>query len=157
VEWQGALPVLGSLFHSTAWPPTAPLRAACEKRRNSLVEWLRRRLHRPRACHAAPQWDCECGVYGMVDLKQDEDLEASPQFYQRGPLDRVLRVVGVANLWGHVVQHEHGYRAEYARPVAVLAVPSLTRLRDAEALLDAVAHRYAVRVVTRVGDLGGTG
>jgi len=157
VEWQGTLPVLGSLFRSTVWPPTGPLRATCEKRPGSLVEWFRRRFRRPIESHSVPDWNCECGVYGLADLKHDESLEISPQFYQRGPLDRVVRVVGVAQLWGRVVQHEHGYRAEYARPLTLLAVPPLTRIRDAERLLDAVARRYAIRLVTRIGDLGGSG
>jgi hypothetical protein len=88
-------------------------------------------------------------------LQQDEALELSPQLYQRGPLDRVLRVAGVVQLWGRVVQHEHGYRAEYARPLKLLTVPSLMRSRDAEALLEAIAERYAIQRVTRVEDLAG--
>ena len=153
VEWQDKLPVLGSLFHSTVWPAASPLQATCEKRPGSVVAWVRRRFFRPVETHAAPAWNCECGVYGMADLKQDENLELSPQFYQRGPLDRVMRVAGVVQLWGRVVQHEHGYRAEYARPLKLLAVPPLARLRDTESLLEAIAERYAIQLVTRVEDL----
>ena len=84
-------------------------------------------------------------------------MEVFPRFYLRGPLDRVVRVVGVAQLWGRVVQHEHGYRAEYARPLPLLAVPSMTRIRETEGLLDAIAKRYAIRLVTCIGDLGRAG
>jgi hypothetical protein len=86
-------------------------------------------------------------------LQQDAALELPPQFYQRGPLDRVIRVAGVVQLWGRVVQHKHGYRAEYARPLKVLAGPSLTRIREAGGLLDAIAERYAIQLVLRVEDL----
>jgi hypothetical protein len=103
--------------------------------------------------HAAPKWNCECGIYAFAGLQQDEALELSPQFYHRGPVDRVMRVAGVVQLWGRVVQHEHGYRAEYARPLKMLAGPSLTRLRVAGDLLDAIADRYAIRLVTRAEDL----
>ena len=155
VEWQGKLPVLGSLFQPTVWPAAHPLRATCEKRPGSLAAWFRRRFFRPMETHSAPTWNCECGVYGLADFKQDENLELSPHFHQRGPLDRVIRVAGVVQLWGRVVQHEHGYRAEYARPLKLLTVPSLARSRDAEGLLDAIAERYAIRLVTRVEDLAG--
>ena len=153
MEWQGKLPVLGSLYHSTVWPPANPLRATCEKRPSSLAAWIRRRFFRPLETHAAPAWKCECGIYAFAGLQEDAALELPPQFYQRGPLDRVIRVAGVVQLWGRVVQHRHGYRAEYARPLKVLAGPPPTRIRDAEDLLDAIAERYAIQLVTCVEDL----
>lgn len=155
VEWQGEFPVLGSLFQSTIWPAATPLRAACEKQPGSVLAWIRRRFRHATEVHPAPTWNCECGIYAMAGLKEDESLELSPYVYRRGPMDRVLRVAGVVQLWGRVVQHEHGYRAEYARPLKLLTVPSLARLPDTARLLDAIATRYAVQLVTRAEDLAG--
>ena len=151
-EWQDGVPVLGSLFHSTTWPATGPLHAACEKRPGSLAAWIRRRFWGSTDTHVAPAWGCECGIYAMAALKEEPDLELSPHLYQRGPLDRVLRVAGVVQLWGRVVQHEHGYRAEFARPMRLLAIPSLVRERD-QSLLDAIVRRYAVQIVSGLDDL----
>ena len=153
VEWQDGRPVLGSLFHSTVWPADGPLRAKCEQRPGSLGLWIRRCFSRKLESHAAPAWGCECGIYAMSHLEDDEDLKMSPHICQRGPLDRVMRVAGVAQLWGRVVQHDRGYRAEYAQPLRLLTVPSLLRVRDTEGLLEAVARRYRISLVTRAEDL----
>jgi len=85
----------------------------------------------------------------------------SPQVYQRGLFERVVHVVGTVLLWGRVIQHEHGYRAEYARPLKLLTVPSLVRAsrsvsRDTDRLLDAVAKRYSMQLVARADELKST-
>lgn len=90
----------------------------------------------------------------MSRLEDEEELKISPHICQRGPLDRVLRVAGVAQLWGRVVQHDRGYRAEYAQPLRLLTIPSLVRARDTDGLLGAVAERYRIPLVTRAEDLG---
>jgi hypothetical protein len=59
----------------------------------------------------------------------------------------------VVLLWGRVIQHEHGYRAEYARPLKLLAIPDLLRGRKIRPLIEAVAQRYAIEVVSDVGEL----
>jgi hypothetical protein len=89
----------------------------------------------------------------MSRLEDEEDLKISPHICQRGPLDRVMRVAGIAQLWGRVVQHDRGYRAEYAQPLRLLTVPTLVRVRDADGLLEAVAERYRISLVTCTEDL----
>jgi hypothetical protein len=88
-------------------------------------------------------------------------MEMSPQIYQRGLFERVVHVFGTVLLWGRVIQHEHGYRAEYARPLKLLTVPSLVRVsrsvsRDTDRLLDAVAKRYSMQLVARAEELNST-
>jgi hypothetical protein len=90
----------------------------------------------------------------MSRLEDEEELKISPHICQRGPLDRVLRVAGVAQLWGRVVQHDRGYRAEYAQPLRLLTIPSLVPARDADSLLEAVSDRYRIPLVRRAEDLG---
>lgn len=70
-----------------AWPPLQPARAAC----------TRPRLHR------APELGCACGIYGTrtTDLLRRTKDPA---------------VIGRVALWGRVIQHELGYRAELAYP-----------------------------------------
>lgn len=71
-----------------AWPPRKPARATCK---------LSTRVHR------APVLECSCGLHGThgTDILR---RTKSPS------------VLGRAALWGRVVEHEHGYRAEFAYP-----------------------------------------
>jgi hypothetical protein len=154
VKWQGDQPELRSVYYSTVWPAGTPLRATCERRPSSLAEWIRglfsRRAERP--THPAPSWGCQCGVYGFARLDMDE-LERSPQVAGRDP-DRGVTALGVVLLWGRVIQHELGYRAEYARPLTLLRLPPELHTQRSGELLDAVASRYAVPLVSRVTELG---
>lgn len=158
VKWHSDQAVLRSLYRPTIWPAEGPLRATCEKRPGSLASWVRSLFSSHPETHVTPQWGCGCGIYALTRLDTDEPLEMSPQVYQRGLFERVVHVVGVVQLWGRVIQHEQGYRAEYARPLKLLTVASRTRVsrsasRDIESLLDAVAQRYSIQLVTRVEDL----
>jgi hypothetical protein len=56
--------------------------------------------------HAPPHPGCTCGLHAHTDLPA---RAGSP-----------WRVLGAVVLWGRVVVHEHGLRAEHARPVALL-------------------------------------
>lgn len=146
VEWDHGQPVLRSLYRATLWPAQDPLQATCEAKPDRVSAWFRQVLHRETARHVAPTWGCECGIYGLARFDRTENLEISPQC-QRGLFGDHWQVAGVVLLWGRVVQHERGYRAEYARPAKLLAVPGLARGREIRDLLDAVAQRYAVDVV----------
>jgi hypothetical protein len=70
-----------------AWPPGRPASATCVRHRT----------------HEVPQLACTCGLYGVNDpdmLRQSRDPA----------------VLGSVALWGRVVEHERGFRAELAYP-----------------------------------------
>lgn len=69
------------------WLPMEPARAHC-----SLPRF-----------HAAPNLDCTCGLHATH----------GPDLLRR---TRDPSVLGTVALWGRVVEHEHGYRAEFAYP-----------------------------------------
>jgi len=69
------------------WPPFHPARAVCA---------------RPRG-HHAPDPACTCGLHAT----------RTPDLLRR---TRDPAVVGTVALWGRVIEHEHGYRAEFAYP-----------------------------------------
>ena len=69
------------------WPPGRPAEASC----------IRSSRHR------APSPGCTCGLHGV---KRVELLRRT-----RGPV-----AIGTAAFWGLVVEHELGYRAEFAYP-----------------------------------------
>lgn len=72
---------------SHPWPPMREAEARC-------------RLAR---MHEAPNPDCSCGLHGVRDI---EFLR-----HAKSPA-----VVGTVAMWGRVVEHEHGYRAQFAYP-----------------------------------------
>jgi hypothetical protein len=75
------------------WPLRRPVRAEC----------ARRRFHR------VPDVDCTCGIYATIST--------DPLRRTRDPA-----ALGVVALWGRVLEHEHGYRAEYGYPQRVALV-----------------------------------
>ena len=88
------------------WEPGAPLRARCSHARDA---------------HRSPSWTCTCGIY------------ASKRPDARRPYGWVA---GEVAMWGRVIEHAHGYRAEFARPSALLPrglgvdVPRLATIYD---------------------------
>jgi hypothetical protein len=81
---------LGSLFSpEERWRPRSAVRAVCA------VEG---------SYHPAPAVDCRCGYYAYADRAR------------LAGASRRSGVVGAVSMWGSVVGHDFGYRAEYAYP-----------------------------------------
>jgi hypothetical protein len=75
------------------WPPMRPAQAACK---NAKI-------------HRAPDFACSCGLHGT---------------HSTDALRRTKNptVLGTVALWGRVIEHELGYRAEFAYPQRVRLV-----------------------------------
>lgn len=103
-----------------------------------------------RSSHPAPSAGCSCGIYAH------RSREAALQQARRsGPGS----IVGEVELWGRVVEHEHGFRAERALPIALL-VPLTNDAGEARAATDALAlcsalSSYGVRTGCGFVDRGG--
>ena len=67
----------------------------------------------PCANGPAPAFDCTCGIYATRELRDPGSAWRSGPRYAN-------HVIGAVALWGRVVEHESGYRAQHARPVALL-------------------------------------
>ena len=149
---EGGRPVLRSRYYATLWPAHGPLQAACEAAPCRLAAWVRQVLSRSGGRRGAPIWGCHCGIYGVTRMDHVEPIAMLPQ-PQRGLVVESWPVVGVVSLWGRVIQHEQGYRAEYARPLKLCAAPAQVRDRESHAVIEAVAHRYAIELVSDVTEL----
>lgn len=120
--------------NSTEWEPRQVHHAECKKSGGG-------------ADHRAPDLRCTCGMYAA---KEPEDMQ-----FSKGS----MFVWGRSALWGRVIIHAKGYRAEYCYPVSLnLVVPpaQVTALgqESAEDLADLIAARYGCPVrVGRMGDL----
>lgn len=114
---------LRSVFRSIYWPPEGPLQVECRPWGGDFAG----------TCDPAgvlPDESCECGIYGLrmpggeaptrdvAAARLREELLADPfaSGYRGLPQDWI---VGIVAGWGRVVIAERGWRAEYARPVAL--------------------------------------
>lgn len=92
--WQVTGGLLGSVATGSAgWPRCRPMRAVCPIV-NAAAEY-----------HTAPGEDCACGLYAM------KTVEALAKTLHYGP-----QIIGRVALWGEIIEHDDGYRAEYAYP-----------------------------------------
>jgi len=84
------------------WPPGYPLIARCSSEHLASIGFQREflRLHYKEGPHQAPQTDCTCGIYALK-----ADGAGGWPF-----------IKGEVYLWGTVVEHSHGYRAQFAYP-----------------------------------------
>jgi hypothetical protein len=118
---------LGSVIQDDVWPVGTPFVARCRAHEPPANRLL---LRSPEA-HAAPAAGCTCGVYAVRE-------PAAAWTYLRGRDEphTVARVIGRVRLWGRVVEHEDGWRAERAYPLDVYTGDRAVRTR-LESLLDA--------------------
>lgn len=109
---EGDHTLLRSVNTPTTWWPDTAMTARCEP--------LGRHLNRLQAKpleegeHASPAPGCSCGIYGTFD---PIGLAAELGFAALGT------VFGLAAVWGRLVVHAKGIRAEFARPVALYHAP----------------------------------
>lgn len=103
---------LHSIGRPVVWEPGVEQRADCRRRSS----WPRRRRDRQ---HPAPEPTCSCGVWAV---RRPQLAIAGLDIYGRS-WKPVHRVLGRVSLWGRVVEHDQGWRAECAYP-AELFVPS---------------------------------
>jgi hypothetical protein len=101
---------LASVIQDDVWPVATPFVARCrahEPPANTLL------LSAP-ASHRVPGAGCTCGIYAARE-------PAGAWTYLRGrdEAHTVARVIGRVMLWGRVVEHEDGWRAERACPLDV--------------------------------------
>jgi hypothetical protein len=128
---------LSSPFQNTEWRQPVQ-HAVCAPKRSTTAAALMRLGQKPQPAastaaqiverqrrlpsHAAPHPDCSCGLYAYHDTDADH-LETDP-------------IVGIVQAWGALQVHEHGFRAEHLRVVALALgepVPGVAGERFAEA------------------------
>jgi hypothetical protein len=89
----------------------------------------------PSGKHEAPRGECTCGIYAHKSW-------ASASHQARGVAGAV---VGEVQLWGRVIEHELGYRAQFARPCALwLPVVFAAQSPRIEDVVDSLSRRSAL-------------
>jgi preprotein translocase subunit YajC len=106
--WQWDVAGLCS-FNGEFWQPGKWMEARCKIYDFALWRGHQRAVHGP---HRAPLMKCTCGIYAHKSLEHVRE-----HGYQRS------RIHGQVSLWGTVVEHQQGWRAQYAYPKSFFLAP----------------------------------
>lgn len=131
--WQWEVAGLRSL-NGEFWPPNKPLEANCRVCDFALG---RSRYGKVNGPHDAPYKTCTCGIYASKSLEHLREYG-----YDR------FRIHGRVSLWGTVVEHQRGWRAQYAYPHRLFLVPEILPVRIPELRSRVVAlTRYGCDII----------
>ncbi len=114
-----------------------PTRARCLA---ATPSWSSACVGEPHASHPAPGPDCSCGLYA-VHPRLATDVPTRVRAWAGGTVYLPMGVLGVVEAWGRIELHSQGFRAEFARPVA-LAVHSDYVGGERGRFVAALAERY---------------
>ena len=87
--------------------------------------------------HDAPHRDCNCGYSAYYALPADPPLPAPEAVW------------GAVVCWGRIVECESGFRAEYARPIALLEQRHPDDIRERGRRRENAAEAYAIPLLGR--------
>lgn len=119
-------PLLESCVYGDAWEPQGAFRAECPE-------------------HALPEPSCGCGLYAVATREAALEWAIWAQSALPHPI-----VLGRAHLWGRVLPHSAGYRAELAYPYELEVLPGEDLDATAALRLERkLRDRYLVDVVGR--------
>jgi hypothetical protein len=110
------------------WKPSQLLAARC--RASVVVGPIAGRAEAVHEAHEPPQTNCTCGVYASKSLEQ----LLTTGYAKCG-------IHGEVYLWGTVVEHELGWRAQFAYPKTLFLPPDLipSDTKEMESRLEALA------------------
>lgn len=113
------------------WPNDGKLEAQCE---DILHRDEFRRVLRD---HATPGDICKCGIYAF------HDVDSAMESY----CTHSLSILGVAAFWGRIAVHSNGFRAQYARPLALADHKEFKRKLGWSFALEGVRALYNIPVI----------
>ena len=87
--------------------------------------------------HEAPHRECNCGWAAYYQIAKQPALPA------------IECVWGAIVAWGTIIEHERGFRAEYARPLALLDLPNPDDYREHGRCLANAAEAYGIPLLER--------
>lgn len=115
--WRWSAAGLMSL-NDEPWLPGQPLAAGCRAAILRTIAGLPKALHAP---HEVPSEGCTCGVYAAKNLQHLRQIG----YERRG-------IHGEVYLWGTVVEHKLGWRAQFAYPKSFFLPPNAIPFRFSE-------------------------
>lgn len=115
-QWKFMYPhFLANLGNDTIYVPREKIEARCEQEDHSE--------------HQAPHLTCTCGIYAykekprlLGEIRITYGRPLAP------PVSGLRLVYGEINLWGKVIEHEDGYRAQFGYPKRLWCTPAIEPL-----------------------------
>lgn len=144
-------PELRSLGDRPPWPAGRAAVAVCYH----LPSRMNQGEYRDFQPHPAPQRRCGCGIYALKAQEAVCELRRSYAHRWSAAAALATFVSGEVSLWGKLIEHEGGYRAEYAYPRRILVPRSYRgfvhaddrrtiRRVDADEAAALIAERYGI-------------
>ena len=122
-QWNFMYPhFLANLGNDTIYVPREKIEARCGQEDHSEQQ--------------APHLPCTCGIYAykekprlLGEIRNTYGQPLAPVLHHRVPPVPGLRLVyGEINLWGKVIEHEDGYRAQFGYPKRLWCTPAIEPL-----------------------------
>ena len=120
-QWNFMYPhFLANLGKDTIYVPREKIEARCEQEDHSEQQ--------------APHLTCTCGIYAYKEkprlLGEIRSIYGRPLATRplAPPLSGLRLVYGEINLWGKVIEHEDGYRAQFGYPKRLWCTPAIEPL-----------------------------
>jgi len=122
-QWNFMYPhFLANLGNDTIYVPREKIEARCGQEDHSEQQ--------------APHLPCTCGIYAykekprlLGEIRNTYGRPLAPVLHHRVPRVPGLRLVyGEINLWGKVIEHEDGYRAQFGYPKRLWCTPAIEPL-----------------------------
>lgn len=132
--WDNGL--LTGQAHPEVWPPYQTLQARCSHigKSSSAGAHIRDGVFLD-----APIQLCSCGIYSLKDREAAECRTAMVMHFSL--MDGRPQVWGKIRIWGRVIEHEAGYRSEFAYPEEIYCSVSL-ELADTISVLYGIPVHY---------------
>ena len=125
-QWNFMYPhFLANLGNDTIYVPREKIEARCEQY-STIGTLVHRKDHSEQP---APHLTCMCGIYAykekprlLGDIRITYGRPLAP------PVSGLRLVYGEINLWGKVIEHEDGYRAQFGYPKRLWCTPAIEPL-----------------------------
>ena len=125
-QWNFMYPhFLANLGNDTIYVPREKIEAHCEQY-STIGTLVLRKDHTEQP---APHLTCMCGIYAYKEkprlLREIRNIYSGLRLVAN---NRYVPIYGEINLWGKVIEHEDGYRAQFGYPKRLWCTPAIEPL-----------------------------
>ena len=125
-QWNFMYPhFLANLGNDTIYVPREKIEAHCEQY-STIGTLVHRKDHSEQP---APHLTCMCGIYAYKEkprlLREIRNIYSGLRLVAN---NRYVPIYGEINLWGKVIEHEDGYRAQFGYPKRLWCTPAIEPL-----------------------------
>jgi hypothetical protein len=125
-QWNFMYPhFLANLGNDTIYVPREKIEARCEEY-STIGTLVHRKDHSEQP---APHLTCMCGIYAYKEkprlLREIRKIYSGLRLVAN---NRYVPIYGEINLWGKVIEHEDGYRAQFGYPRRLWCTPAIEPL-----------------------------